>query len=358
MNNEQLELLLRKQVEGNISTEEQSELYNLMADPANEEHLKLLLQQQWTGFEPGNKTLTAGESKTILTGLLQNIKSAEPGWQAVRKPWLFTRRAAAAILVLLMGAATIYFANMQSDPVVSSASQMNHVSTQPGSKTKLQLSDGTQVWLHSNSKLVYNNESFGKSNREVTLYGEAFFDVVKNTKVPFIIHTAQVNITVKGTAFNVKAYPTDKAIETTLIRGLIEITTVQDPDRKILLKPNEKISIPVVSSSQQVKEAKPDTARSLFSITRLKNTDNSPAEVAWIQDQLVFDDEPLSSIAPKMASWYNIDVQFKDEEVMKKRFSGTIERETLKETLEAMQLSFPFEYEIQNNVLYIRSKQF
>ncbi|MBL7698349.1 MAG: FecR domain-containing protein [Chitinophagaceae bacterium] len=356
MKNEQMELLMKKQVDGTISPEEQTALYNLMADPANEEHFKLLLQEQWTGFEPKSKTLTSRETKTIFSELLKRIKASDHVRNNAKKSWLFTWRAAAAGLLVLVGAAAVYFAASESDPLVSAGVKMNQVTTQPGSKTKLELSDGTQVWLHSNSKLVYNEQNFGKTNREVTLDGEAFFDVAKNAGVPFVIHTGQVNITVKGTAFNVKAYPSDKAIETTLLRGLIEITTLQDPDRKILLKPNEKISIPVVNISGEVKERKQDTSRSLFSITRLKNTGSEPAEVAWVQNQLVFDNEPLSSIAPKMASWYNIEIQFSDEEVTKKHFSGTIERETLKETLEAMKLSFPFEYEITGNVLFIRSK--
>ena len=268
MNNEQMELLMKKQMDGTISPDEQTDLYNLMADPANEDHLNLLLQQQWSGFKPEYKTLTSGESKAIFSRLLNNIKTTGPA-QTATKSWLLTWRAAAAVLLALVGASVIYLATLESDPLAATGVKMNHVSTQPGSKTKLQLSDGTQVWLHSNSKLVYNDQSFGKTNREVTLYGEAFFDVVKNARVPFIIHTGQVNITVKGTAFNVKAYPTDKAIETTLLRGLIEITTLQDPDRKILLKPNEKISIPVVDLSEEVKESKQDTSRSLFSITRL-----------------------------------------------------------------------------------------
>lgn len=357
MNNERLNVLFKKQVEQRISPEEHSELHHLMADPVNGEQVEQLLRQEWTNFTPGDKILSSSDSTSIFSKLIHKITFAQSEPAPERRSRFVLWRAAAAVLLVIAGAVAIYFAIDKGEAIENVGAKMNHVSTQPGSKTKLQLSDGTQVWLHSNSRLDYNPETFGKANREVTLHGEAYFDVVKNSGVPFVIHTGQINITVKGTAFNVKAYPTDRAIETTLIRGLIEITTVQDPDRKILLKPNEKISIPVVNLAQEEKKIVQDTTRSLFSITRLKQTEQAPPEVSWIQDQLVFDDEPLTSLAPKMASWYNVDIQFEDEEVKKKRFSGTIERETLKETLEAMQVSFPFEYNISGDVLYIRSKK-
>src|SRR5690606_2571328 len=128
---------------------------------------------------------------------------------------------------------------------------------------------------------------------QVTLTGEAFFDVVKNEKNPFVIHTGTVMITVKGTAFNVKAYPGEKTVETALVRGLVEISTAQDPDRKILLKPNEKIIIPVRQpESVSAAPDEQDSARaSLYSITRLHAVNEEPAEIAWIKTQLVFDDE-------------------------------------------------------------------
>src|SRR5581483_8483105 len=102
------------------------------------------------------------------------------------------------------------------------AHPMNQVVTQAGSKTRVALPDGTQVWLNGSSQLTYGNTSFGTDEREVTLSGEAFFDVVKNEKLPFIIHTKDMTIRVLGTAFTVKAYPRDKTVETALIRGLVE----------------------------------------------------------------------------------------------------------------------------------------
>ena len=155
-----------------------------------------------------------------------------------------------------------------------------------------------------------------------------FFDVTKNPKVPFVIHAGVANITVKGTAFNVKAYPGQKNIETTLLRGLIEITTAQNPNKKIYVKPNEKIIIPANITSEKNQIA--DTAKT-FTITQVKNnnTDKILPETAWMKDKLEFNNETFETLTPEMESWFNVNIQFVNDEIKAKRFSGLIEKETL-----------------------------
>ena len=237
----------------------------------------------------------------------------------------------------------------------SLTSSLNTVTTKPASKVKQQLPDGTQVWLNGNSQLTYSTADFGKTKREVVLTGEAFFDVVRNEKVPFIIHAINVNITVKGTAFNVKAYPRQKNVETSLIRGLIEITTKQDPERKIIVKPNEKIIIPEVENEKSVPV--PDNNQALYSIARLQKDDHQViAETAWMQSRLEFDNEPFEQIAPKMDSWYSVSIHFTDSAIAARRFSFVIEKESLQQTLEALKLSSPFSYRMKGSEIWISKK--
>ena len=104
------------------------------------------------------------------------------------------------------------------------------------------LPDGSTVWLNAGSRLTYDS-LYGTTLREVTLSGEAYFDVVKNPKKPFIIHTGKINIRVLGTVFNVKSYPEEQTIETSLIKGSIEVSFPSQPSKKIILKPNQKLII-------------------------------------------------------------------------------------------------------------------
>jgi transmembrane sensor len=267
------------------------------------------------------------------------------------KKWV----AAAVILVAIISPWAIYHSIKEKPKGIALArTTTNYILTQPGSKSKINLPDGTQVWLNANSQLSYGNGNFGIQGREVTLSGEAFFDVTKNEKNPFIIHTGTIIITVKGTAFNVKAYPNEKTIETSLVRGLIEITTKQDPDRKILLKPNEKIIIPV---GEIQKEGKLNPEAPIYSITALHNDHTKVlAETVWLQSRFEFDNEPMDELAPKMENWFNIKIHFLDNEIKSKRFSGVVEKETLKQTMVAMQLSYHFNYKIKENELWIGVK--
>ena len=145
--------------------------------------------------------------------------------------------AAAVILIFISTSIFIYYKTVSKNAASPAINNISEVITKPALKRNFYLPDGTHVWLNGNSKIAYTNNDFGAAKREVVLTGEAFFDVVKNAAVPFVIHAGVVNITVKGTAFNVKAYPGEKNIETTLIRGLIEITTKQEPNKKIYGKP-------------------------------------------------------------------------------------------------------------------------
>jgi ferric-dicitrate binding protein FerR (iron transport regulator) len=356
MKPERLWMLMAKKKSGEATREELEELRLLLADNPGSGYSNEIIEKVWQA------PLTTIPENRISENTWQKINEQTGTSRGSRLLRMFdlTKSLTAASIIIALSLVGIVAYNHFSEgsDLAAARKNMNHVTTQPGSKSKLELPDGTQVWLNGDSKLTYTNGSFGKENREVMLTGEAFFDVVKNEKIPFIIHTGPVNITVKGTAFNVKAYPKEKTVETSLVRGLVEITTTDDPERKILLKPNEKIIIPVDRSKTDnaVPHDRDSSEASLYTITKLESSNREPAEIAWINTQLVFDDEPFATLAPKMESWYNIRIYFADENLKNKRFSGVIEHETLNETLEAMQLSFHFDYHLKGKELWVGKK--
>lgn len=349
---ERLWILMAKKSAGEASAEELEELRRLLSADTSSGYTNEITEKIW------DATLTNVPEHNISGHVWERIHAKTASRHHGRRVFtMFRLFAAAAVLIAVVSGGLILFnrfAGAGGDSVA--AKNRNQVTTQPGSRSKLELPDGTQVWLNGNSELTYSNGSFGKDDRTVVLTGEAFFDVVKNEKIPFIIQAGPVNITVKGTAFNVKAYPREESIETSLVRGLVEITTDDDPDRKILLKPNEKIIIPVGKTragAAVVNNDDSSAAASLFTITKLKTLPGGPAEIAWINPRLVFDNESFAAIAPRMESWFNVHIHFSDEEIKSKRFSGVIENESLRETLEAMQLSGKFSYRIDGNNLWI-----
>lgn len=239
----------------------------------------------------------------------------------------------------------------------------SEVSTKSGSRTKIQLPDGSSVWLNGSSKLVYDNIHFGEKLREVTLTGEGYFDIVKNKDKPFIIHANKINVKVLGTAFNIKAYPGEKNTETSLIRGSIEVT-MKDRQEKIMMKPNDKLII----SNEEVSGAstnkgkttgdrgvieKPESFILMGHLTHAKD-ESTILETAWVENKLLFDNETFEEVALKMERWYGVSIRFSDAKLAKLHLTGTFEKESITEALHALQLSTPFfKYRINNQLITI-----
>lgn len=231
----------------------------------------------------------------------------------------------------------------------------NTVSTKRGSKSKISLPDGTQVWLNADSKIVYNENFLGQI-REVSLSGEAFFDVVHDESRPFVIHTSSIDLKVLGTAFNVRSYAEEKNTETSLIRGSVEITLIKSVDKeKIILKPNEKLIVsnseaPVIKTSDKVKSNSPVMT---LGKVNYKEEEHSAVETLWTRNKLAFDGETLEDIALKIERWYDVKLVITDDKLKKEAYTGTFEDETLVEVLETLQEGGGFVYSINKKEVTI-----
>ncbi|MEO6315417.1 MAG: FecR family protein [Chitinophagaceae bacterium] len=350
---ERIWMLLGKKKSGEATRQELEELEILLTNYISSIDADEMTNKIW------NVPLESFPPVKAGPGVWQNIED-RISTRTKRQTFIKTiQRWSVAAAILLLVSATLFY-NYAVRTKRSSNENTSQIDTKPGSKLKIRLPDGTLVWLNGNSHLDYVASEFPNENREVTLVGEAFFDVVKNEKLPFVIHTGAINITVKGTAFNVKAYPNQPTIETALIRGVIEITTRQAPDRKIILKPNEKIVIPVeqeTSPPGKIKPADSLLSQPLYAVLKLnaKNPERI-AETSWLDNKLDFNNETFEELVPRLESWFNVRIHLQDDALKKKRFSGLIERETIQQTLEALTRSFAFTYTIGNNEVFINKK--
>ena len=263
-------------------------------------------------------------------------------------------------LVLITGAIYIFIQRKEANPPTEQA--ISSIVTKNGNRTKIVLPDGSQVWLNAGSNLDYNNSVFNKDLREVTLNGEAYFDVTKNADKPFIIHTKKMDVKVIGTAFNVRSYSYEKTAEASLIRGSIEVTLKDRKDQKIILKPNEKISI--ANNAIEAPVEKPEKTsvirndvRSIpqFVVNELKPSpkyDIIP-EIAWTQNKLFFEDESLEDIALRLERWFNKKVTIANESLKNIRYTGNFENETMEEVLSYLKLSKKFNFRLGNDNVVI-----
>ena len=237
--------------------------------------------------------------------------------------------------------------------------QKNEVATRKGSKSKIILPDSTVVWLNADSRISYP-DNFRGEKREVQLTGEAFFEVTKDANRPFIIHTNTIDIKVIGTVFNVRSYPEEATTETSLLTGEVEVT-VLNQDKKVILKPNEKLIVPneiagVIKDSVQFKR-RPSRKleQSLLTVDKIhfNEEDSIYSETCWIDNKLRFDGEQLDRLTSKIERWYNVEVIINNEKLKATRFTATFENESLNEVMEALSYSYSFKYKMENGKVII-----
>src|SRR4030095_13197274 len=259
-----------------------------------------------------------------------------------------------AIVVIVIGFLVLDRKISPPQKVSVNARPVSVMSTKSGSPSKIQLPDGSNVWLNASSELTYDKD-FGKNLREVSLTGEAFFDVVRDPEHPFIIHTKVIDVKVLGTQFNVKAYPEDSYTEASLIRGSLEVTVNNRPNEKHFLKPNQKVSVPnnIDRLSGKIGKTKPLIVTT-EPLTYYHVDSTIIIETSWVDNKLVFqENETFSEVALKMERRYGIHIIFSDEEVGDQRIYGSFTNEHISQALDALKEVFKFNYKRNGNEIII-----
>lgn len=270
----------------------------------------------------------------------------------------------AALFILLLGMGITSYFYLQPEEQIA----YNEISTKTGEKAQIKLSDGTSIWLNASSKLRYPNKLDSKKV-DVYLQGEAYFDVTHVGNRLFQVHTADLNIKVLGTAFNVKSYPEEKITETTLVRGKVRIEgKSDDADDFVILLPNQKASylgnhsrLIVTESVSKNMEARSDDMHQLKEIASrtnatvvLSNNVNTKFETSWKDGRLEFADEQFSSLVIKMERWFGVNISINDPNLRSVRYTGTFEKENIEQALKALSISLPFKYQILKDSIIIR----
>jgi transmembrane sensor len=274
-----------------------------------------------------------------------------------RKSTSVPRWVISALVVLVVGSSMLIFLNniVSGDKAAVRRAIHSQVSTKPGSKTQIELPDGSTVWLNASSNLTYG-ANFGKEFREVNLNGEAFFDVVKDPAHPFLIHTRVVDVKVLGTAFNVRSYANDANTETSVIRGQVEVTVKNRENTKYYLKPNEKVIVANNVSTSSVSMPRQDQTKPLVSIQPLTryHIDSSIIETSWVENKLIFqENETFGEVALKMERWYGVHIRFVDPGVAEYRMYGSFTTETIRQALDALKIGFNFNYKMNKDEIII-----
>lgn len=203
-----------------------------------------------------------------------------------------------------------------------------------GGEFHLTLSDGSRVWLNAESRLTYPIV-FGMSERRVRLEGEAYFEVEPG-KGRFVVETGDMNVSVLGTAFNVKAYGDEAVSRTTLVHGKVEVLTSKDDVRQVLV-PGEQALLERTSGLLEVKQV------------------NTDLYTRWIKGQFVFRDTPLRDIMRTLARWYEMEYEFTAPELEALSFYGVISRfERVENLLEQFEKTGKLHFEYHGNKIIVK----
>lgn len=205
------------------------------------------------------------------------------------------------------------------------------------------LNDGSQVWLAPHSEIAYNKR-FGYDNRKVFLSGKAFFDVAHNAEVPFSVTAHDVDVMVKGTAFNVDAFSPD--VEIALLRGLVAVKDSRHTgSQEILLYPNQKITL------LEQKTTTSDSIHSLQLPVQVK--DSIQPDTKWINGTLVFQKQRFADLSKLMEKRFGVIIRINNAKLAEQRFTGVISNENLKQMLDALRQSYPFVYQIKEKQVIV-----
>jgi transmembrane sensor len=372
MRHENIWSLLAKKLSGDATDSELIELEQLLRANPELHYSVQPLSDLWQTTHIVDKTAGQEAFERHLRRMEELgivFSSAEPDQFAAslggNKKKAVVRTAGFAVLVLalvILAGRAIFPTNATRQPVLTVAEKipapLSEYSTRNGSKTTLILPDGTKVWLNAGSKLTYDS-AFGKSLREVSLSGEGYFDVVKNKQTPFIIHASKINIKVLGTEFDVKSYPSDKTTEASLIRGSIEVTFNDQPSKKVILKPNEKIVIDNFKFENHLAQTS-DNPRNQSPISGVpkniavkalthENKTGEVIETSWVENKLVFQDESFEEIARKLERWYGVTIRFENERLKVEHLTGSFANETIRQALDALKFTADFDYSVDSS---------
>ncbi|NCC09950.1 MAG: DUF4974 domain-containing protein [Bacteroidia bacterium] len=386
MQNEELikvSTLIRKHLAGTITQEEQQELDQwVKASPKHQSLLKKYEQDNFLSTIDKRKDLE--ESKAAYELFRSKIKPRNRFIQRLREP--FTAAASVAVLTLLASGMLFFW---MSQSLNSSSHAVAHVQTpvttdtaavilitstgetiamnQPnglmkvteksiqvgeksiideshtpaekivyntlkivrGKKFKMQLSDGTLVWINADSEITFPNR-FDKNHRKVSIKGEAFFDVTEDKNRPFVVETPKGQISVLGTAFNVHCYQ-DDVPATTLVRGKIKYSL---GNQSVILKPGQQCA--VLGNDLTVKEV--DT----YDYT------------SWIDELIIFKNRRLEDIMNTLSRLYDTSVSFDSEITKEVRFTGAFKQyEHLEDILTMLEESGVLSIQRKNNQIII-----
>jgi transmembrane sensor len=330
--NKQITNILQKGKAKSAGMKERQEMLSLFYSPEKEYEIKDELVKElehWNDTEqsiPNMNRMFAGIWNTIIKQNQQKIIKAQYFNRAMKI-------AAVLAVGLFIGIYVTLLVNKQETEYYTTHSPL-------GSVSKLTLPDGTVIFLNSGSEIKYS--FYGKNApREVFLSGEAWFNVEKNKKRPFVVYTPLYNVQVTGTRFNVKAYEEENRVTTTLEEGqvIIHLGKNQQSENGVVLQPGQQLVMTGNSQKPEINEV------------------NSNWYTAWKDNKLILVNMPLKELVVLLERKYGVEFVVKDENILNYHCDATFHGETLIELMDILKKMIPIDYKIVGQTIEITANK-
>ena len=328
--------LIAKKLSGQISREEETWLREWLASSAENQQVFRQLEEAWRGAtsEPSvrNQEQTFAKIATRI-----GLDQGKPVPQLRTHPRSRRRYEwhVAATLLLLVGATLLFtwYNNLRTErPLRENATATRITKSNPrGQKSLITLPDGSQVKLNAASLLEYSPNF--DSSRHVTLVGEAFFEVVRDTLRPFIVTVGEVQVRVLGTSFNVQAFPSEESTTVAVASGAVLVQKSREQTSQLQAREMVRVNHPTGT---------------------LEKSDFDPAEtLAWKDGILRFRQASFAQIVQQLERWYGVDFVVRRRQPITEGFTGRYDNPSLEVVLEGMSFSSDFTFTIEDKQVII-----
>ena len=327
-NQTDINILLIRMFSGEATIDEKRTIHNWLEQSAENKMLYADLEDIWlsSGIQSNADNYHLEEAIQKFKTHIEKVRTTP-----ARRINLNRILKYAAVVILVLGLPFSYYIGTRSTLTDHS---LTTISCAYGDKSSIVLPDSSHVWLNSGSKLTFSSNF--RHGRKVTLEGEAFFDVTKDKSHPFHVKTVDIEVEVLGTKFNLKAYPEENSVSTTLVEGSVKISSGYQNE---MIKPDQKMVFD--------KESKRMTVHELT---------NTLLETDWKDGRFAFRNETLAELKPKLERWFDVDIVFGDEQVKNRRFTGVLGRESILEAVSYFDRSNYVSCSIQDNKIIINSQ--
>jgi len=320
--------LFAKFLAGISSNDEENELLNTS-------EVKSLMQKQWDSFDDASEQFPKPDNQKILTAIYRRLalgtKSNRERPTVIKLAVQRFYAAAAVVLMLIAMSGIFWFTG------VIPGRNLVTITAQDGVRAEVFLPDGSRVWLNPGASIRYKKQ-FDERERELTLTGDAVFNVSYNTDRPFHVVTKNATINVLGTRFIVKTSP-NKTWETTLLSGSVSILPSKGNSvDKLFLKPGQKATW--------------DQANQSFSVNSVNTNDFS----LGFANQLRFDNTPLATLAKTLEETFGVRIVVPQQLANQYRFTATFTDESIYEIFNLLKISAPIDFKIVDNTVIVSQR--